>query len=146
MKYSENRNYQEFMSRKANGDIEGAKQALLKCLDELSETDLVQRSDLLQRIGDLFFEQGNIVKALEYYESSESCDPSSLLSPYYYAKFLSEKLHEYERAIAKCDSVIARATASPFKGTKDDFSSDDYVRMARELRQRCLDQQRKSAP
>lgn len=146
MKYSENPSYQEFMSRKASGDIEGAKQALLKCLNELGEKDRVQRSDLLQRIGALFFEQGDTAKALEYYEESESCDPASLLSPYYYAKFLAEKLNQYERAIAKCEAIIARASASPFRGTEDDFSSDDYLRMAKELKQKCLDQQRGLRP
>jgi tetratricopeptide (TPR) repeat protein len=140
MKYSENPNYQDYMARKAKDDIEGAKQALLRCLGDLSDKDRVQRADLLQRIGALFFEQKDAAKAVEYYEESESSDPESLLSPYYYAKFLAEKLHQYELAIAKCDSIIAKATASPFARTGDDFGSDDYLSMAKELKQKCLAQ------
>lgn len=145
MKYSENRNYQDFIARKAQGDVEGAKQALLRCLSELNDKDRVQKADLLQRIGNLFFEQNDSTKALEYYDKSEATDPESLLAPYYYAKFLAEKLHRYESAIAKCDSIIARANASPFVATDADFSSDDYLRMARELKQACL-QKRSSGP
>jgi tetratricopeptide (TPR) repeat protein len=145
MKYSESRNYQDFIAYKAQGDFEGAKQALLRCLEELSDKDRVQKADLLQRIGDLFFEQNDSTRALEYYDKSEATDPESLLAPYYYAKFLAEKLRSYESAIAKCDSIIARAKASPFAATEDDFSSDDYLRMAHDLKQACL-QQRSSRP
>jgi tetratricopeptide (TPR) repeat protein len=139
MKYSENPRYREFMERKARGDLEGARQSLIACMNELEEAERIQRSDLLQRIGNLCFEQGDAATALDYYDRSESVDPGSLLAPYYYAKFLAEKLKQHERAIAKCDDIIARATASPFQESADDFGSLDYIRMAEELKQKCQD-------
>lgn len=138
MKYSENSSYMEYISCKADGDIEGAKHALLRCLDDpVLVANSVQRSDLLQRIGGLCFEQGDTEKAIDYYDKSEACDPSSLLTSFYYAKFLAEKIKEYGRAVEKCDAILAKASASPFDESDDDFGSADYIRMATDLKNVC---------
>ncbi len=138
MLYSKNPNYMEYISRKADGDIEGAKHALLRCLDDPSIVgNATQRSDLLQRIGGLFFEQGDTPRALEYFEKASECDPDSLLMSYYYAKFLAEKIKDYERAIERCNAILARAEGAPFGESDDDFSSADYIQMATELKNSC---------
>lgn len=139
MKYSENAEYLEYIARKSRGDLEGAKRALLECLNHVeAEGNHIQVSDLLQRIGHVLFEQGDSAGALEYYEKSESSAPTSLLAPYYYAKFLAETVKDYDRAIAKCDSIISKATATHLDETDEDYGSATYIRMATELKQACL--------
>ncbi len=142
MKYSEDPNYLEYMRRYAARDYASARGALVRCVEDLrkgsAESRSVQESDLLRRIGDLFFLEGDASAATKQYQLSEQADPRSLLPKYYFAKFLGEKLGNVKAAISKCDEIARVARQDPRDETDTDFSSEKYLAMAEELKRRLL--------
>lgn len=142
MKYSENPNYLDYMRRYAAEDYASARAALMRCLEDLRkdspESRSVQESDLLRRIGDLFFLEGDVSAATKQYQLSEQTEPRSLLAKYYFAKFLGEKLGDIKGAVAKCDEIVHAARQHPKGESEADFSSDKYVAMAGELKRALL--------
>lgn len=138
MKYSEIADYKQYGICVGANDYAGALKALEKCLamPEI-KINLVQHADLMQRKGIIYFRLGDVKRAIECFDKSESIDPTSLLVPYLYAKFLLNQLGDFATAIDKCDEIIARALAHPFPETDDDLSSEWYVKKASELKDIC---------
>jgi tetratricopeptide (TPR) repeat protein len=139
MRFSENKNYLEYINQYASEQYKVARLAILRCIDELkaesASTDYpAQMSFLLQKTGDLFFLEGQTQEALSHYELSVLTDPDSLLAKYYFAKFLVEKVRDNDAALKKCDEIISIATDSPFPESDDDYGSSDYIKMAIELK------------
>lgn len=139
MKYSENSNYMKYMIHKMNQDIESAKQFLALCIKDFeSGGNTAQRSDLLQRMGDLCFLEGDKSDALRYYRLSEKYYPNSLLVKYYFARFLAQNMKDSPAAIEKCDIIIEIAKNNPFEDSEDDFGSEKYISMANELKRELM--------
>lgn len=139
MRYTQNQHYLEHIEHRATGDIDSALESLKLCIETPDvQADVVQHADLLQRIGMLFFEKGDIEKSIYCFEQSEKIDTASLLMPYYYAKFLAERVGRLNEAIVKCETIIRRAENNPFDESEDDFSSSYYIQMAKELKDKCM--------
>ena len=139
MKYSESTDYLQHMHHKVNGDFGAAKESLKLCLDHPDfRNDPIQHADLLQRLGELCFLDGQVREALKYYEQSEQADPDSLLVKYYFAEFVGFRMGDKQSAIDKCDVIILEARSRPFPETEDDISSDAYLRKAEQLKASLL--------
>jgi tetratricopeptide (TPR) repeat protein len=141
MKFSDNKNYQEYMRHYPRGDYLSARLAIERCQTDLqAESDLpdpTQSSYLFKVIADLFFLEGNKAEAVRHYELSEKADPTSLIAIYYYAKFLAEKLREVGGAEKKCDRIIELANNPSFNFPENDLSRDEYIEMATQLKLLC---------
>jgi tetratricopeptide (TPR) repeat protein len=134
MKYSENRNYRDYMDLYASGDLNGALGALENCLNDMTPGESpAHAADLLQRIGTLEFELGRPELARACFEQAEQRDPGSLLVQIQSAKFLAQRIGDQAGARAKCEAVIAKARSAPFPESDEDFGSDDYIAMAMSL-------------
>ena len=134
MKYSQSRNYLDYMDAYAAGDLQRARTALEACLGEVQQSGSpAQQADLLQRIGGIEHELGNVADALKFFRESESADRDSLLAKYQFARFLAEKLMDHDAARRKCDEILELATVRPFAESEDDFGSEEYQRMAKAL-------------
>lgn len=138
MKYSESADYLDYLRAKADGDLVGALRALRRCvtIPEI-QSSKKQHAHLLQLLGDVCFDKGDLAEALGMYQAAERIDPDSLLMQYYFAKFLAEKLKDKLAAVLKCDAIIKVATQNPFPATESDFGSEEYKKKAEELRRRC---------
>jgi len=146
MHYTQNNNYLKYIEHRASGNIDSALESLKRCIEDPAvQSDAIQHADLLQRIGILFFEKGNTEEAIKHFEQSEKTDPTSLLMPYYYAKFLAESVGRFNEAIAKCETIVDRAQSNPFEESEDDFSSEYYIQMANTLKDECMRQRDKNA-
>ena len=136
MKYSENANYQRYMSSYAEGDLVAAKAALLACASDFEQSGAAaHRADLLQRIGSIEHQLGDTEAALQCFRSSEALDPESLLVRIQFAKFLAEKVNDKQAALAKCDEIVSRARANPLPESESDYGSDEYAQMAEAIKQ-----------
>ena len=135
MKYSESSDYMDYVRSKATGDIAAAKASLAACLRQPAlRTEPDQYADLLQRMGELCFLEGNREEAVSHYAESERANPKSLLVKYYRAEFLGKRIGDKRAAIEICDLIISIAHDEPFAETEDDFSSDAYVEKAQQLK------------
>jgi tetratricopeptide (TPR) repeat protein len=139
MKYSDSTDYMNYAQSKARGDIAAAKRSLTACLNLAAfRNEPPQYADLLQRMGELCFLDGEIEKALKYYEESEGADPDSLLVKYYRAEFLGTRVGDKKGAIAICDRIISIARDCPSPESDDDFSSEAYIDKAERLKASLL--------
>lgn len=137
MRVSDDPHYLSYMNHFASGNYPMARRDLEQCLkSELYPQGF--KAYFLRSIGMTYFHEGNHDKAREYYVLSEQADFSSLLPQYYFAKFLAEKLGDYEEAIAKCEKMIGTAMTSPFPKTEEEFSSDYYLLKATQLKEFCV--------
>ena len=144
MKRSENANYLRYIDHYSRGEYVAARLALSGCLRELRSgpPDRFLESDLLQRLGELFYLERNIDEALRHYQLSEQANPDSLQPLYYFAKFLAKKLEDVPWALAKCDEIIRRATASPIEEIGENRRSEEYIVRALELKAELLSMKR----
>ena len=138
MKFSDNAHYVEYMSAYADGRHEVAIKSLEECLEDFRESTY-QKAFLLQRLGDIYLQQGSVDRSLGYFALAEEADPESLQPKYAFAEFLARKLKRPDEAIKKCDEILRTATASPFEETDEDFGSDYYIAKASQLRQFCVE-------
>jgi hypothetical protein len=138
MSLAEDPNYRNYATHIVVKDYPAARADLEACLINPS-IDPLHKSMLLQRIGGVYFLENNVEQSLHYYELGEKSGWASLAPYLSTAKFLAEKLHDYERSIAKCDEIIQLATLSPTKKNADDESSDYYITQANELKTFCLE-------
>ena len=137
MKYSENRYYLEYMKSYASANYPAAKQSLEKCLEDCKKDtprNSGQEADLLRRLGDIYFLEGNKQEALKQYQASSEIDPDSLLTKFLTAKFWGEKIGDMITAHKICDDIIEFAKAHPREESSNDFSSDDYIKKAESLK------------
>jgi predicted Zn-dependent protease len=123
------------MEAKARGDTKQARAALESMLEKAPLSD-AQRADLLQRIAALAQSDGDEVSARQLFENAEAADPGSLLSRLHYAEFLGDILGDKSAAIAKCEEVIRLTQENPSSHTEGDYSSDEYMARASELKAR----------
>ena len=139
MKYSESSDYMVYAQCKAAGDIAGARVALMACLNHPEfKSQAAQYADLLQRMGELYFLEGQHQAALQYYRQSEIADRDSLLVKYYFAEFLGMVFGDKKSASDICDRIVSIARNNPFSESDDDFSSDAYIEKAEQLRAALL--------
>jgi tetratricopeptide (TPR) repeat protein len=139
MKYSESSDYMDYAQSKARGDIASAKLSLAVCLSIPEfKNQPSQYADLLQRMGELCFLDGERERALKYYEESETADPNSLLVKYYRAEFLGSRVGDKKTAVAMCDRIVSIARDHPFAESEDDFSSEAYIAKAERLKASLL--------
>jgi tetratricopeptide (TPR) repeat protein len=139
VKYSDNKDYIQYVRAYAQDDYSEATSALDKCLnDPRCRWEAAQIADLLRRKGDLLFLQGSARAALELYCAAEKADPDSLLVKCMHARFLLEKLGDAEQAIKKCEEIISTATKRPFPETSADFSSEYYRDLAEGIKSSAL--------
>lgn len=139
MNYSESGDYLKYGACMARDDLEGAKSALQKCLDDPRlNSDPIKHSDLLRRMGELQFDFGHKAEALWYFRAAEEADPQSLLMKLYFARFLARKMGDKEAAISHCELILSIARQRPFPKSEDDFGSDEYAYQAEELKQTLM--------
>jgi len=137
MELSEDLNYINYINQFADRKYESALVALEKCLENASG-DHVKKSFILGLIADVYFHDGKIEKCFEYFSMSEVADTESLQPKLFFAKFLANKLKNYDSAVKKCEEIVRLATQSPSVKTDDDFGSDYYISKAEEIRSFCL--------
>lgn len=148
MKLSEHKAYIEYGRYIAIYDYNSARQSLTKILQDLetefqflqgldAEDNLGLQSFILQSIGDTFFYQGDTKQAIVNYELSISRFPTCLLTQYNFAKFLADKMKDKAAAINKCNEIIIAATKHPFAPSDYDLGSDEYIKMANDLKINC---------
>lgn len=135
MKFSDSKNYLSYIDRTANGDIKGAMQAIKRCLLEFRAPQ--QYSFLLQVLGNLHFLIGDVENSKKCFSESELADPTSLICKYLYAKFLADKLMEYENAIKKCNEIGSILASERSRQIDDNISDSQYSEMITELRKFC---------
>jgi tetratricopeptide (TPR) repeat protein len=140
MKFSENKNYLEYINQYSYENYTPARQAISRCMEDLiaERIDPDQLSYLLQITGNLYFLEGKPQDALEQYELSELAAPVSPLTKYFFATFLYEKAKNYDLAIKKCNEMIILVTSSLFVTTENDYSAQDYLKMASDLKTSIL--------
>ncbi len=147
MKYSESPEYLEYGRCIANNDLDGAKRQIEMCLriPELTQ-DSNRHSGLLVKMGDLCFLQGDRLAASKYYKEALAVDKNSLFMKYLYAKFLFEKIHDYDSALKICEEIIELCTNNDFSETDDDFGSQKYIKMTEELKDNFMDPKKSARP
>ncbi len=124
------------------GRIEDAKKLLLiALLDENSRHSPSIKAGIIQRLANLLFGDGDISSARILYCISEDIDPGSLLAKYEHAKFLLEEISDTHATIEKCDEIIRIAHEKPFLETDDDFSSEQYINAANNLKLSAISKQ-----
>lgn len=132
---SEHQSYLHYGLCVANDDWAGARSALQKCIDDPAfNSDPIQLSDLLRRMGEIYFELGDRLQATKYFAEAERADPDSLLVKLQIARFVANRLGDKQAAIEQCDAVISLAHNKPYPESDDDFGSADYARSAEELK------------
>jgi tetratricopeptide (TPR) repeat protein len=142
MNLAESPHYLLFIDAILKKDFDAAKAALLVCLNmpEFKE-DPFDHVDILQTLGDVCFQEGDVEKALEYYRESEEINPNEVQDKYFFAKFLAEKIKDTSAAIAKCDQIIALAKKNPFPKIGDGYGSEDFIEKAEVLKKSLLNGQ-----
>lgn len=136
MIFSKDPNYRAYGAYTAARNYPAARSALELCLATPTIKPM-QKTLLLQFIGKSYFYENNIEQALRYFELSEQAGWASLMPYLSAAKFFTEWLKDYDRAISKCNQIILIATVSPTEKTEDDESSAYYLAKAEELKQFC---------
>ncbi len=124
----------EYIDALADSRFEDAKRHLLVAIASVKERgESPVLAGLAQRLGSILLKQGDKLGALGLYEISECLDSESLLTKLDYAKFLMFEMGDTAAAGAKCQGIIASATAKPFPGSDEDFSSEEYAEAAGRL-------------
>lgn len=135
MKLSQEPRYREYMLALAKGELSKAAIALETCIRRArTEKDDATHALLLQQKGDLRLKRA-VAESTALFERAERTDRHSLLAKYETAKFMACKLHEFNKAIGKCDEIIARSETH--ERSDSDFSPEHYRNMAHALRGFC---------
>lgn len=138
LKLSEISEYKEYVFNLSKKNYLKAEDALKKCIIlAKQENDREALIFFTQNLGDLFFLKGDRENALAHYEKAEALDVRSVLSKYFFARFLFEKLKQYERAIGKCNEIIQLASTEIWQDSEYDFSSEHYLALSYSLRGYC---------
>lgn len=131
MKFTESKNYLDYMNAISSNDYPAARLALFACVNQPEFiNNPIQHSYLLQLIGQVFFAEGDKERALQYYSESENVDKEGFLAKLEFAKFLARGVCDKSAAISKCQKIIADVSSKPFPESEDDFSSDWYIQNA----------------
>lgn len=138
LKLSEIPEYKEYAFSLMEKDYRRAEIALKKCINfAKEENDKEILIFLTQNLGDLYFITGDRKNALSYYKKAELLDEKSVLSKYIFAKFLADKLKDYEKAIEKCNEIIEITIREPWEESEYDFGSKYYLALAYSLQGYC---------
>lgn len=138
MKLSELNKYREYMFCLVEKKYNEAEQALKLCIQiAKAEKDKDALIFFIQNMGDLYFVKNDKKKAVNFYAEAEKIDKNSPLAKYQFAKFLTDKLKQYDQAIEKCSEVIEVASAKPWTETEYDFNSTHYLARCYALQGYC---------